>query len=151
MARPLPERPARPRALPPAQAAPEVTRRTPPNRPDPRPMRVLYGASSVAALTALTAGLVHPSPPPDALVNFDTSQAALPAPAAAPAIEVRHVINYVQLLPGQIAPPGATVITPDAPAPRMVITTVPAPPVAVQQQPPAQPKRRVRTRQSGTP
>lgn len=139
------------RPTPDERATRSPHRTVPPNRPDPRPMRVVYGASALAALSGLTVGLSHPKPPTDlAEVNFDTSLAAQPAQAAAP-IEVRHVINYIHLLPGQTAPPGATVITPDAPAPLIVVTTLPAPPIIAPQPAQTQPKRRVKTRQSGTP
>jgi hypothetical protein len=119
-------------------------------------MRVIYGAASVAALSALTAGLVHPKPPVSGTteVAFDTAPVAAAGQGAPQSIEVRHIINYVYLQPGQVAPPGAKVITPDAPAPRIVITTVPGP---VTTQPSTttatatQPKNRVRTHQSGTP
>jgi hypothetical protein len=164
MDRPLPPRPDRPlpartpaRPLPPRQQAHPVTRpTTPPRKPDPRPMRVVYGASSLAALSALTVSLSHPSPPADLPeVAFDTSLSE-PAPATTPPpVEVRHLINYVHLLPGQTAPPGATVITPDAPAPLIVITTLPAPTTVVgqtaQRITQTKPKRRVKTHQSGTP
>jgi hypothetical protein len=97
-------------------------------------------------------------------VYFDTTaDAPTPAPEAlvtsAP-IEVTHVINYVQLKPGEIPPPGATVIAPDAPAPKIVVTTIPG--KVIRQPAPAaasssssgtssQPKQRVKTRQSGKP
>lgn len=122
-------------------------------------MRIVYGAASVAALSVLTVGLAHPSPPVDEVV-FDTTADA-PPPSAGPVVtsapvEVTHVINYVHLKPGETPPPGATVIAPDAPAPRTVVTTIPG---KVIRQPSApsstttasQPKKRVRTRQSGTP
>lgn len=117
-------------------------------------MRVVYGAASVAALSALTVGLSHPAPPDLAEVMFDTTADVPPAdpPPSTQLLEVRHLIKYVYLQPGQTAPVGATLITPDAPAPRIVVTTVAAP---VVKQPvvstPTQPKKRVKTRQSGTP
>jgi hypothetical protein len=122
-------------------------------------MRIVYGAASVAALSALTVGLAHPQPPPPDEVAFDTTA---DVPTAAPdltvttaPVEVTHVINYVHLKPGESPPPGATVITPDAPAPQVVVTTIPGK-VIHQAAPPApaaaQPKPRViKTRQSGHP
>jgi hypothetical protein len=143
-----------PRELP-ARELP--AKRSAARRPDPRPMRIVYGAASVAALSALTVGLSHPTPPPadQTEVAFDTTSGAPPTDMVvqAPPIEVQHVINYVHLLPGQTPPPGATVIAPDAPAPRIVVTTVPG--AVIHKAAPvtntSQPKPRVRTRQSGTP
>lgn len=152
--RPLPPRSGQQDSKPAAQ---RPAGRPVAKRPDARPMRIVYGAASVAALSALTVGLAHPSPPVEEVL-FDTT-ADLPPPTAGPVVtsapvEVTHVINYVQLKPGESPPPGATVIAPDAPAPRIVVTTIPG---KVIRQPAApsttttQPKKRVRTRQSGTP
>jgi hypothetical protein len=121
-------------------------------------MRIVYGAASVAALSALTVGLAHPKPPADEEVVFDTSA---DVPTAAPEtivtsapIEVTHLIQYVHLQPGETPPPGATVIAPDAPAPQIVVTTIPG--KVIHQAPPppstsSQPRTRVKTRQSGKP
>jgi hypothetical protein len=123
-------------------------------------MRIVYGAASVAALSALTVGLAHPQPPADQEVYFDTTTADVPTQApdltvtTAP-VEVTHVINYVHLKPGETPPPGATVITPDAPAPQIVVTTIPG--KVIHQAAPPPPasttttRTRVRTRQSGKP
>ena len=171
--RPLPPRrepvaatgPGSPAGSPaPSTSAVHPTARPPAKRPDARPMRVVYGAASVAALSALTVGLAHPSAPVEEEVAFDTTADVASAPpettvTSAP-IEVTHVINYVHLQPGETPPPGATVIAPDAPAPRIVVTTIPG--KVIRQPAPAaassssstttsQPKKRVRTRQSGTP
>ena len=107
-------------------------------------MRLAYGAGAMVALSAVTAGLVQ--------YGGGTTSAATTTevvtenpPAAARAVEVHHVIEYVHLKPGEVAPPGATVITPDAPAPKVVVTHIAgvAPPPIVQ--------RIVVTRQSGKP
>ena len=154
-------RPLPPRREVPAPEADRPIARVPAKRPDPRPMRIVYGAASVAALSALTVGLAHPAPPQAEEVYFDSTTSDVPttAPEAivtTPPIEVTHVINYVHLKPGETPPPGATVVAPDAPAPRIVITTIPG--KVIRQPAPAapsttasQPKKRVRTRQSGTP
>lgn len=113
-------------------------------RPDPRPMRLAYAAGAVVAATAIAAGLAHAG-------NTGASPAATTEvvqqeqPAQARSVEVRHVIRYVHLLPGQNAPPGARVITPDAPAPQVVVTHVAAPAA------PSVVRRIVVTRQSGKP
>ncbi len=123
-------------------------------------MRLVYGAASVAALSALTVGLAHPAPPVDEEVVFDTTADVPPATPGplitSPPVEVTHVINYVHLQPGETPPPGATVIAPDAPAPQIVVTTIPGK-VIHQAAPPPAPsnttttKTRVKTRQSGKP
>lgn len=150
-ARPLPERPLPARPLP--ERAPRTAR---PGTPDVRPMRVVYGASAVAAVGVIAAGLLQPVT--TATTSGDPA-AALPSGAPDPTAQsdgsgvvVRHVIQYIQLKPGQTAPPGAKVITPGAPSPRVVVThnaptrrtaSAPAP-----RQPAPAP---VRTRTSGTP
>jgi hypothetical protein len=124
--------PSRPVSTPPRTAARK--------RPDPRPMRLAYGAGALAALSVMSVGLVHFSSAP-AATEVTASDAPLADP---PQIEVRHVIRYIHLKSGEVAPPGATVITPKAPAPQVVVTHVAAP----------APKPRrvvVVTRQSGHP
>ena len=121
---------------------------TPRKRPDPRPMRLAYAAGAIAALSAISAGLVHASSSggsatPTQTTTVDRSPQDRPAPAAQ--VEVQHVINYIHLQPGESAPPGATVITPDAPAPRVVVTHIAAPAA------PPVVRRVVVTRQSGKP
>src|ERR1700686_3518730 len=59
-ARPLPDRqlPARRDAVPPPDRG---DRRPTVKRPDPRPMRVVYGAGAVAAVSIMAVGLVQPN------------------------------------------------------------------------------------------
>ena len=107
-------------------------------------MRVVYGAGAVAAVSVMAVGLVQPdySSGSDAVVQdpaaadvggvalvdplgTQASDVAAP-PDATPNVVVRHQVRYVQLKPGQTAPPGAKVIQPDAPTPRVVYANVPA-------------------------
>jgi hypothetical protein len=113
-------------------------------RPDPNPMRFAFGVSGLIAATALATAIAQPAPPAPTSVALDT--AVDPAPTATPApLVVRHVTRYVQLQPGQTAPPGASVVARPDPSPRVVVVTVPAP------APPAAVRRVVVvTRQSGT-
>ena len=102
-------------------------------RPDPIKLRVLLGAGGIAALSALITAIAVPPAP------------AAPTPTTAPAapttvIQQRPIV-YIQLAPGQSAPPGATVIDAKAPKPITIVTRVPAP---------AQHTVVVRTTQSGT-
>jgi hypothetical protein len=104
-------------------------------------MRLAYGAGALAALSVMSVGLVR----------FETASttAEVTTPdvtsASLPPIEVRHIIRYVQLKAGEVAPPGSRVITPKAPAPEVIVTHVAAPAAA----PPV--RRVVVTRQSGRP
>lgn len=86
-------------------------------RPDPVPLRFVLGVGGVAAASALATALLGPS---------DTS-ATDPMPAVAPVAMAdpspRHVIRYVQLAPGQTAPPNATVRVQPTPKPRVVVVT----------------------------
>jgi hypothetical protein len=105
---------------PPLQVAqvPPVSR---PSKPDARPMRFVFGAGAVAAVSVLTIGLVKPdwSVASDEQANT-TSQDAVSAaidatdpssPRTRVKGRVRHVTEYVFLAPGEKAPRGATVIS----------------------------------------
>jgi hypothetical protein len=107
-------------------------------RPDPRPMRLAFGAGALVALSAMSVGLVrfNSASASTEVATSDDSGAILPP------TEIRHVIQYIHLKPGEVAPPGATVITPEAPAPQVVVTYA---------APPAPQRRIVITRQSGRP
>ena len=120
-ARPVPESHPAPTQAAPVQAArPASVARA---RPDPRPMRIAYGMSALAAATALVTALVFP-PPAGAAAGSATAVAqttdTLPAEPTQP---VKHVIQYVQLKPGQTAPPNATVKVVPTPKPRVVTIT----------------------------
>jgi len=109
---------------------------SPRRRPDPRPMRLAFAASGAAALSALLALIGSAALPATAAVPTAT-----PAPAAGGAndvAQVRHIVRYVTLAPGQLPPTGAT-RTP---------STVVAAPVAT---PKPRPRPAVVTSQSGRP
>lgn len=91
-------------------------------RPDPMPMRLALGAAGLASLSALVAAIVLP-PRPVVLPPADLGQAAI-STSVAPST-VQQPVQYVQLQPGQTAPPGARVVDPAAAAPITVVTTVP--------------------------
>jgi hypothetical protein len=115
-------------------------------------MRFVYGAGAVAAMSVMAVGLVQPDFAATADQTTGTDPTADPnAVAQAPADQsVRHVTQYIQLKPGQTAPPGAKVIAADAPTPRIVVThNAPSGPVA--QPAPRPPAPRPVTRQSGRP
>jgi hypothetical protein len=78
-------------------------------------MRVAIGVGGLAALSALLTAIALPASKPTA------------APTSATPVAVQRTIHYVQLQPGQTAPPGATVIDPAAPQPTAVVISVPAP------------------------
>ncbi len=164
--RPLPPRPAvvaRPPDAPVTRAQRPAAAR--PGRPDPRPMRVVYGASAVAVAGVITAGLFQPVTTPaaaDPTTDPLAAQSGIGSGVAdqitpASDVVVKHVIKYVHLKPGQTAPPGATVITPNAPAPRVVVThnapaNQPSAPQPAARQPAPKPAPApVKTRTSGHP
>lgn len=134
-------------------------------RPDPRPTRFLVAMSGLAAATAIAAGLMQPSPPPadDALQAADAApEPATATPTGAPtdaapaaAVTIRRETRYIQLKPGETAPPGAKVVRRPDPSPRVVVVTIPAPKAAAAKPAPAPraaapaPKPKARTRQSG--
>jgi hypothetical protein len=100
-------------------------------------MRIALGAGGLAVLSAIVSSIVAPPKPVVVMPAADTGQSAS---APGTPITVQRPIQYVQLLPGQTAPPGAKVIDPAAPTPLTVVTTVPAP---------AQAPKIIRTTQSG--
>ena len=103
-------------------------------KPDARPMRIALGAGGVAAFSALVAAIVVPA---NAAVVMPAAQIqqATPASTGTP-ITLQRPIQYIQLQPGETAPPGATVIDPSGPKPTAVVVTVPAPAApAVKQKP----------------
>lgn len=98
--------------------------------PDARPMRLALGAGGLAALSALAAAIVLPPRPattaPLAQIPQPTNERVTAAPTGTP-VQLQRPIRYVQLKPGETAPPGATVIPATAPTPITMIVTVPAP------------------------
>ena len=115
-----------------------------PGKPDARPMRLAIFAGGVAVLSAVAAAIVRPARPAVIIPPVDTSD---PTPVATGTpVDVQQPIQYIQLLPGQTAPPGATVIDPNAPRPTAIQATLP--PQAAAPAPPRKP-RIIRTTQSG--
>jgi hypothetical protein len=116
------------------------TRAPRPDRPDPRPARLMMGAGALAAVSVMGAGLVHFPSAPAVAEGTPTSR----SPADAPKVgQVKRAVEYVRLKPGQKAPKGAKVIKEAAPTPRVVVRRVVV-------SAPSRPARIVtRTRQSG--
>jgi hypothetical protein len=105
-----------------------------PARPDARPMRAALGIGGLAAMSALGAAIVRP-PQPETIVlpvptpvapdaNLDMAVPTAADPLATP-ISAERQIQYIQLQPGQVAPPGATVLPATAPTPITVVVTLP--------------------------
>lgn len=100
-------------------------------------MRVALSFGGIAALSALAAAIVLPPRPvtsnpaaieQGALTSGDTGGTPATSPDTSQAtVQVQRQIRYVQLLPGQTAPPGARVIDASAPAPVTVVVNVAAP------------------------
>lgn len=116
-------------------------------------MRLALGAGGLAAFSALATAIVLPPRPavqaPVAILQQPTDAASpADAPTGTPLGSSRPV-RYVQLLPGQTAPPGASVIPATTPTSGTLVVTVPAPgnkqaaqnppPKQVAQQPAPQP------------
>ncbi|HEX2755807.1 MAG TPA: hypothetical protein VHM48_10105 [Candidatus Limnocylindrales bacterium] len=123
MSRPLPPRPTGPRPvaaatpeLPPRRAVPAVERKA---RPDPGPLRLAFGLTGMAAATALLSAFLVPATSADAGAGTTN----LVTVADGPTPSVQHVTRYVQLQPGQTAPPHAVVNQAPTPKPRIVVVT----------------------------
>ena len=107
-------------------ARPQPPARPAKARPDPAPMRLAFGLTGLAAASAIVTALVAPSGA-DAVGGTSLTTVMV---ATDPPPVVRHIVRYVQLQPGQVAPPQAVVRQAPSPQPRVVVVT---------------------TRQSGTP
>lgn len=78
-------------------------------------MRVVLGMAGVAAATAMATAIAKP------LLPTATVTTVVTEPGAAPS--VLHVTRYVQLLPGETAPPQAVVKVVPTPQPTVVVVT----------------------------
>jgi hypothetical protein len=145
----------------------------PRSRPGPGPMRLALGLGGMAALSALATAIILPpaAPVPADVAAVDPTGTA--APTGTDTTGPTPTVRYVQLAPGESAPPGATVIPAQtssagtlvvtvagtrAPGkvttvPRPVATPVPKPVATTVPRPVATPKpvATVKTTQSGTP
>jgi hypothetical protein len=123
MRRPLPPRPTGPRpAAPPTGELPPrrtVVAAAPKRRPEPGPLRLAFGLTGLATVSALVTAFLVPRGGVDAgaAVTSAVTSADGPAPS------VLHVTRYVQLKPGQTAPPNAVVNQAPTPQPRVVVVT----------------------------
>jgi len=119
------QQPSQPTPLtrPSGEGAPVRPARVPKPRPDPRPMRLALGMAGLAALSAMTTAILAPPAPTVAEgTATTTADAADPLPPAS--VHVRHVTRYVQLQPGQTAPPSSTVLVKPAPTPTPRVVVV---------------------------
>lgn len=91
---------------------------TPKARPDARPLRIAFGMGAVATASALITAFAAPG----AGTATTTVQTTVTQPVG-PAPSVTHIIQYVQLKPGQTAPPKAVVKQAPAPPPKVVVVT----------------------------
>jgi hypothetical protein len=90
-------------------ARPLLPAHPPKNKPDPRPMQLALGAGGIAALSALSAAVVMPprySTPAVQPADATQSTAGLLTDSG----QGSPSILYVQLAPGETAPPGAMVV-----------------------------------------
>lgn len=108
-----------PGAVPPRPSATIARPRPEPRpRPDPNPLRLMVGFVGLASLSAIATGLL----PSVAPANAGAPGTATTIADAAP-ISVKHVTRYVQLKPGQTAPPQAAIVAAPKPTPRIVVVT----------------------------
>lgn len=96
----------------------------PRSKPNPWRLRFAYGIGGLAGLSALVTAIVVP--PASTLSGARGGAATGPAISNGPTT-IQRAVQYVQLLPGQTAPAGATVIDASAPPPVTVVTTIAAP------------------------
>jgi thiamine biosynthesis lipoprotein len=87
-------------------------------------MRLVLGAGGLAAFSALITAIV--APPRPVVLTADLAPQAVTDPGTTTA-QAQRPVQYIQLAPGQTAPPGATVIDATAPQPVTVVTKVTAP------------------------
>lgn len=97
------------------------------SRPSAQPARWAVGATALAAVTVIGAGLVRFPMAADEPPTAGPSSGATTAGRDSSATQERPV-KYVRLEPGQRAPKGARVIREAAPTPRVVIPRVAPPP-----------------------
>ena len=105
----------RPEPRPRVEQRPRIEPRA---KPDARPLRIAYGMGGVAAASALATAMLGPA----AGAAAPATSQVITVPADASPL-VRHVTQYVQLKPGQTAPPQANVQQAPAPKPRVVVVT----------------------------
>lgn len=82
-------------------------------------MRTLIGLTGLAAFSAIATAIVSP---PGGNASGSTTTTTVQAQVA-PAASVKHVTRFVQLQPGQTAPPQAVVKAAPAATPRIVVVT----------------------------
>jgi hypothetical protein len=95
----------------------------PRSKPDSGPLRLAIGMSGVALASAMaTALLASAGTAAGTAGGGGIAQTTVILPAQ-PTPPVTHVVKYVQLNPGQTAPPQAVVKQAPAPTPRVVTVT----------------------------
>lgn len=82
-------------------------------------MRLMAGFIGLASLTAIASGLLPTVVPATTAGAATTTTLA----TADPLPSIQHVTRYVQLKPGETAPPQAAVVAAPKPTPRVVVVT----------------------------
>jgi hypothetical protein len=91
----------------------------PRSKPDSGPIRLAIGMSGVALASAMATALLAPA---STAAGGGVAQTTVVLPAQ-PTPAASHITRYVQLKPGQTAPPQAVVKQAPAPTPRVVTVT----------------------------
>jgi hypothetical protein len=86
------------------------------SRPDPNPLRLLIAFAGIASTSAIATAMLPSVLPASAAANP-------PSVAQQQPQNVQHVTQYVQLQPGQTAPPNAPVVVQPTPTPRVQVVT----------------------------
>lgn len=118
-ARVPPLAPPRLRPQGPAPAGPVRAARS---RPDANPLRLMIGFAGLASAAAFTTAMLPSVTPAPAADQALAPVGVTADPAAAPSVQ--HVTRYVQLQPGQTAPPQSTVVVNPKPTPRVTVKVV---------------------------
>ncbi len=91
-------------------------------RPDPNPVRIAFTMAGVATTSALLTGFLIQTAGPTSTAS--TTLGADPSRNDATGGEVQRVIRYVQLAPGQTAPPNSVVrLAPGSNKPKAAVRT----------------------------
>jgi hypothetical protein len=90
--------------------------------PDPVPLRLAIGLAGLATASALVSAFLSPSTgAAGSPVGGTAANGALETTTSGTSGAVRHITRYVQLLPGQTAPPNVVVQAAPTPEPRVVV------------------------------
>ncbi len=115
--------PAAPPARP-ARPVPAAAARPPRSRPDANPVRLMFGFAGLASAAAFTTAMLPSVTPAPVAADPVAEPVVVAAADPVPEPSVLHVTRYVQLQPGQTAPPQSTVVVKPKPNPKVTVKVV---------------------------